>query len=136
MSEDNILQLIPQRPPFVMIDKLIHSQNHVAQTTFRVTADNILVINGKFSEAGLLENIAQSAAAWAAAKPKNINPVHGYIGAVNDLEISSLPEIDDLLITDITMDDEIFDFAIITGKITCNNLIVAQCQMKIFIGKS
>jgi predicted hotdog family 3-hydroxylacyl-ACP dehydratase len=63
--ENNILSLIPQQPPFVMIDQLDHSDETVTRCRFTVKAENVLTINGQFTEAGLLENIAQTAAARA-----------------------------------------------------------------------
>ena len=96
-NAENILSLIPQKPPFVMIGQLLHSDEMITRSRFRVTAENIFTINGRFTEAGLLENIAQTAAARAGYiaqlehKPVEI----GYIGAVKNLEIFELPKTND-----------------------------------------
>ena len=137
MSKESILLLIPQRPPFVMIDKLLFSNEHATQSSFRVTADNIFVINGTFSEAGLMENIAQTAAARVGyiAKLENNTAGIGFIGLVKNLEIMGLPIINDNLITEIKVENQIFDVTVITGTVKCNNALVAQCEMKIFINK-
>ena len=82
-----------------------------------------------------MENIAQSAAARAGYISRRENkpiPV-GYIGAVKNLEIYSLPKTGDELITEITIENQIFDVTIISGKITCNETVLAKCQIKIFI---
>ena len=42
----------------------------------------------------------------------------------------------DELITEITIENQIFNVTLITGKISCNEQPVAQCQMKIFINQS
>ncbi len=65
MSDENVLSLIPQRPPFVMIDRLVSSDADIIKTSFKITGDNIFVTDGRFREPGLLENIAQTAAARA-----------------------------------------------------------------------
>jgi predicted hotdog family 3-hydroxylacyl-ACP dehydratase len=137
MLQTNILTLIPQRPPFVMVDNLLSTDENGAQTTFRVTEDNVLVEDGYLTEAGLMENIAQTAAvkagyeAIAQSKPVAV----GYIGAVKNLEIFALPKIGDELITHIQIENHIFDVTVITGTVTCNNAIMATCEMKIFISK-
>src|SRR3977135_2191785 len=133
--EEDILLLIPQRPPFVMIGKLLYSDESITRTTFRVTEENIFVVNGRFREPGLMENIAQTAAARAGYISKIENqPVRvGYIGAVKNLEIGDLPKVNDELVTEIKIKDHVFDVTVISGKVWCNEIIVAQCEMKIFI---
>lgn len=133
--EEDILLLIPQRPPFVMIDSLLYSDENSTRTTFRVTAENIFVVDGRLREPGLLENIAQTAAARAGAiarmegKPVAI----GYIGAVKHLEIAGLPRVNDELITEIRIEDQVFNVTIISGRVWCNEITLAQCEMKIFV---
>lgn len=134
---ENIEILIPQRPPFVMIDKLLEVTQTATTTGFTIQADNLFVQDGIFKEPGLVENIAQTAAARAGYVSKTENkpvPV-GYIGAVNNLQIFSLPKTGDELITEITIENQIFDVTLILGKITCNQQLIAQCNMKIFISK-
>ena len=65
INVENIQLLIPQRPPFVMIDKLLSFSETTTTTGLSIRADNIFVENGLFKEPGLVENIAQTAAARA-----------------------------------------------------------------------
>jgi len=65
MQQIPILKLIPQRPPFVMVGELIEYNETGFTSTFSIDADNIFVKNGRFTEEGILENIAQTAAAGA-----------------------------------------------------------------------
>ena len=84
-----------------------------------------------------MENIAQTAAARSGYVSKTENrpvPV-GYIGAVNNLQVHALPGTGDELITEITIENQIFDVTLISGKITCNGNIIVQCTMKIFINQ-
>lgn len=132
--EDTLL-LIPQRPPFVMIDTLIYSDEIITRSLFKVREDNIFVKNGKLLEAGLVENIAQTAAARAGYDSKMGNkPVSiGYIGSVNNLLVYSLPKINDEVETEITLVNQVFNVTLIEGKLRCKGKILAQCEMKIFI---
>lgn len=138
VTKENIESLIPQRPPFVMIDTLISISEQSTTTGFTVMEDNIFVENGIFKEPGMVENIAQTAAARAGyISKKEHKPVEvGYIGSVNNLKVFSLPKTGDELITEITIENQIFDVTLISGKITCNEELVAQCNMKIFINKT
>lgn len=134
---ENIQQLIPQRPPFVMIDKLLSFSETGISTGFSIKPDNIFVEDGEFKEPGLVENIAQTAAARAGyiSKTEKKPVLVGYIGAVNDLEIYFLPRAGDELITEITIENQIFDVTLISGKIVCNGKSAARCNMKIFINQ-
>lgn len=135
---DNIEILIPQKPPFVMIDKLLAFSETATSTGFTIKTDNIFVENGVFKEPGLVENIAQTAAARAGyvSKTENKPVLVGYIGAVNNLQVFSLPKAGDELITEITIENQIFNVTLISGKITCNEQVIAQCKMKIFINQT
>jgi len=132
---NDILAFIPQRPPFVMIGTLMFADEKTATTKFTITAENIFCENGFFSEAGLLENIAQTMAAGTGYSAQKENkPVSvGYIGAVKNFEVFFLPKINDELFTEIVVTDEIFNMKNIKGKIMCDHLPVAACEMKIFI---
>jgi predicted hotdog family 3-hydroxylacyl-ACP dehydratase len=134
---ESILSLIPQKPPFVMVGELLFSDDNITKTSFTVTTDNVFVINGEFSEAGLMENMAQTAAAGSGnmARIENRPVATGYIGQVKNLEVFDLPKIGDELLTEVKMEVQVFDAGIVSGKVWCNDIIVAQCEMKIFINQ-
>jgi predicted hotdog family 3-hydroxylacyl-ACP dehydratase len=133
----NIQSLIPQRPPFVMIDKLLGFSETTTTTGFSIKPDNIFVQHGQFKEPGLIENIAQTAAARAGyvSYTENKPVLVGYIGAISNFQVFSLPKYGEELITEITVENQIFDVTLISGCITCNGQRVAQCKMKIFISQ-
>jgi len=133
----SILSLIPQKPPFVMVDELLFSDDNITKTSFTITADNVFVINGEFSEAGLMENMAQTAAAGSGnmARIENRPVLNGYIGQVKNFEIYSLPKVGDVLMTEVKIEVQVFAAGIVSGKIWCNEVEVAQCEMKIFINQ-
>ncbi len=137
VNKENIQSYIPQHPPFVMIDELVDSDETSTRTSFRVRADNIFVENGLLKEPALVENIAQTAAARAGyiTTKENLPVLIGYIGAIKDLEIFNLPKISDNLETEIIIKNQIFDVTLISGTVRCNGVVMAQCEMKIFIIK-
>jgi predicted hotdog family 3-hydroxylacyl-ACP dehydratase len=131
----HILPLIPQRPPFVMIDELLHWDQKSARSCLLVSRDNILVEHGRLSEAGLLENIAQTAAAGIGARSLMEDqpaPV-GYIGAIQNLEIFELPAINEEIKTEISIKNQIFNVTVIEGTVRNQDKVLARCDMKIFI---
>jgi predicted hotdog family 3-hydroxylacyl-ACP dehydratase len=131
---EDIIDLIPQKPPFVMIGKLLSVDETSIKSSFVIVADNVFVKNNIFQEAGLMENIAQTAALRAGyiAQAENKPVLVGYIGAVKDFEVFNLPTVGDELITEIKIEDQVFDVTIISGKVWCNEQLLAQCEMKVF----
>jgi len=132
---DEILDLIPQRAPIVMIDKLFYSDKTTAVTGLKVRVDNIFCKRKYLQESGIIENIAQSAAAqigYFCKMNKTIPPI-GFIGAIKNLKINFLPEVDSELVTTITVLHEVMDCNIISGKVSCNGQTIAECEMKVFI---
>lgn len=133
----NILSYIPQRPPVVMVDELVYSDERISRSVFLVKEDNIFVEDGLFKEPGLAENIAQTAAARAGyISFSQETPVQlGYIGAIKNLEIFFLPKAGDQLITEIIIENQIFNVTLITGTVRCREMPAARCEMKIFINQ-
>jgi len=131
---ENIIPLIPQKAPFVMVGKLLYTDETSTRSSFLINADNVFVKNNIFQEAGLLENIAQTAALGAGytAKKENRPVISGYIGAVKGFEIFGLPKVNDELITEVTIENRIFDVTVLIGKIWHNDTLLACCEMKVF----
>ncbi len=133
--KENIESLIPQRAPFVMIDELVFSDGSLTRTRLHIREDNIFLEDGRLSEPGLLENIAQTAAARAGYEAKkDKEPVRvGYIGAVKNFEVFDLPALDEVIETEIVTGNQVFDVTVINGTVYCNSRVMARCEMKIFI---
>lgn len=133
-----LLQLIPQRPPFVMIDKLYLADDLKAITGLRIRENNTLFKEGFFTESGLMENMAQTAAAKIGYRclKTNIPVPVGFIGAIKNLRIHKLPVLNKDIITEIILEHEIQEFSIVSGKVWCEADLLAECEMKIFLQKS
>jgi predicted hotdog family 3-hydroxylacyl-ACP dehydratase len=131
---DDIVSLIPQKPPFVMVGKLLSVDENSTRSSFIVEAENVFAKDGLFQEAGLLENIAQTAALRAGytAQAENKPVAVGYIGAINGLEVFNLPKAGDELETEIIIENKIFDVTVISGKVWHNENLLARCEMKLF----
>lgn len=119
----------------VMVDALVEYNGTGVLTRLSVRADNIFVQNGRLTESGLVENIAQTAAAQAGYDNvrNGIGEAQlGYIAAVDHLHIYKLPEVDSTIETRIQVKHQVLNVTIIDGMITCAGETIARCEMKIF----
>ena len=137
VSGNDILKLIPQRAPMVMVDALISSNKRKVETRFHIKEDNIFCINQRFREPGLIENIAQTAAAgfgydyWRDGKEIPF----GYIGALRKLKIFDLPEVESEINTVITVEHEVLGMTVVFGQVFLNKIKMMECEMKVIIQK-
>ena len=126
---------IPQKPPMVMVDRVVELSDKTTITAFLIREDNIFVENGEFREAGLMENMAQSAAASVGMKPgiqPGAAPI-GFIGAVKNLKINRLPKTGEEIFTTVTVLYEVFQATIVQASIGIDHQEVASCELKIFL---
>jgi len=135
-EEYDILDLIPQRQPMVLIDQLISVGENSAVGRLFIRESNVFCENGFLQEGGLMEFIAQTAAAYEGYRQlslkEEVKP--GFIGAIKNLSIHSLPEINTEIQSEIIVDSELLGYTLITGKIFQNNAVVAECEMRILVG--
>jgi|SRR5690554_4446052 len=134
-EEIDIIELLPQRPPMVMVDKILSCENNRITTQLTLKEENIFSFKGSFQESGLIENIAQTAAALSGyqAKKNNEKVKLGFIGSVKNLEISSLPAVGSMIETSVEVIGQVMNVDMIKGEIRQNNQILAQCEMRIFL---
>lgn len=134
---DNILEMLPQKPPMVMVEKLHKADSGVTISSFTISSENIFCRKNKFEEPGLIENIAQTAAlgvGYQFRQQGNEVP-NGYIGAVQKLKINKLPEINKSITTEVRVVHEVFNTTLITASIDYEGEQIATCEMKIFLDK-
>jgi len=134
--EINILDIIPQKPPFVMVDRLLYCDPKMTKTTLTVREDNIFFDNGVLAEAGLIENIAQTCATLVsdADNENGSNNVKiGFIGMVRNFEITRLPKIGETLVTQVNLIEIVFQMSLINATVSIEDEIITSCEMKISI---
>ncbi len=135
---DNILELIPQRAPIVMVDEFLGFDDNMSRTRFTVYKENIFVDDDTLSECGLIEHIAQSAAARVGYIFKSQNqpiPI-GYIGSVNNFTITEHPHVGDTITTNVEVLQEVFNITLIEAHCEVDNREIATCRMKIFLDQN
>lgn len=131
----DVIKLIPQAPPFVMVDKLLAFSEKSLKAAFTVTASNIFVNNNIFAEAGLIENMAQAVALHTGYEfyLKKKTPPTGYLGAINKVMIVKLPEIGDEIHTKIEIIHEFGGVTLVDVAVFLGDERIATGQMKTVI---
>jgi predicted hotdog family 3-hydroxylacyl-ACP dehydratase len=128
-------ELLPQRPPFVMIDRLTDYDAVVTETELTVREDNLFCKDGVLREPGIIENIAQTCAArlgyYNLINHRKVSI--GYIGAIRKMKIDFFPTLGSLLKTRIEVVDEVFGMTLVNATVVSGGQQVATCEMKIAI---
>jgi len=131
-----IAELIPQRAPIVMVDEFLGMEgDNVSHAQLTVRAENIFVDNGVMDECGMIEHIAQSAAArvgYICREAGKEVPL-GYIGSVNDFHLLTHPKVNDTIVTRIEIIQEVFNISLIEAHCCVNDSCIATCRMKIYL---
>ena len=133
--QEHILAYLPQRPPFVMIDHLLKADENIIRTEFTIREGHQLVKDGVFTEAGLVENMAQTAASgtgFVAQQKGEAAPV-GFIGALKNLKVNELPHIGETITTEVIFVHQVMNAHIVQGQVSCGERILATCELKIFL---
>lgn len=130
----NVLKLLPQQPPFVMVDKLIYFDQQETITSFTVDQNNIFVENEIFTSSGLIENIAQTCAVRMGYINQYIykeNVKLGFIGSIKNLEIFKYPKVGDVLTTSIKIIEEVFQMTLVLACVKIHDETIVTSEMKI-----
>jgi len=138
MPEKSLVQeLIPQKAPFVMIDKMLAFADNTITAGLTIGDDNIFVENGRFNESGIVEHMAQSVALYTGYQfyLKNEPAPTGYIGSVKDVVILELPLPGEELVTEVNVVQEFMGITLVDIITKRNNIQIASSQMKTVLAK-
>lgn len=133
-NRSDILQYIPQRTPIVMVHELLAATDDHVVTQLSIEPENVFLSSGSFAEPGLVENIAQSAAVHVGyqCSLKNLPIPIGYIAAVKDLKVFSLPRQNSTITTSVKVINKVLDITVVQGKVEHNGDLLCSCEMRIF----
>ena len=133
LEQIEMASLIPQRPPFMMVDRILSCDDTDAVTELLVRQDNILLDDSKLSSAGIVENMAQS----CAARMGCVNLLHnrpiklGFIGEIKNLKIYRQPLLDECLTTEVHILMDVFDMTLASVCTKVGEEIIAEARMKL-----
>jgi len=124
-------KLIPHREPMILVDTLHHHNATGLLGSLLILEEGPFVINGEFSEAGILEHMAQCVAlhtgysGYLTEKPVR----EGYIGAIKNAEIIQLPKIGEIITTRVTISYSAMDMMLVQLESSIQTLVIATAEM-------
>ena len=135
LSRIDVLTLLPQRPPFVMIDRLTHFDETVTTTQLTVRADNLFTeADGHLNPCALVENIAQTCAARMGYINRYIYRQRvrlGYIGGIKNLQVLRTPRVGELLTTSVEVLQEVMRLTLVNATVRVGDEVIVTAEMKI-----
>lgn len=138
-NEIDVLELLPQRPPFVMVDHLTDYSETQSTCCLTVRADNVFFEKGCLTAPGLIEHIAQTCAArlgYYNCYVQKTGVRLGFIGEVKDLNILRLPHEGEMIETTIVVVQEIFDVTLVSAEVRVGAEVIATTLLKIAQGEA
>jgi 3-hydroxymyristoyl/3-hydroxydecanoyl-(acyl carrier protein) dehydratase len=136
-EKDFVEGLLPQKFPFVMVDKMFYFTGTTIVTGLEIKSDNIFYDGGTFREPGLVEHMAQSVALHTGYEfylRKETAPT-GYIGSISGVEIKQLPVLGDQIQTTVTILQEFGGITMVEITTTLDGETIASGQMKTVLAK-
>lgn len=133
----DILQLIPQREPMVMVDSFFGVADRDSFSALTVTEDNLFCENGKLTEEGIIEHFAQSAAArigYLFVQKNEVVPI-GFIGAVSKFTLHNLPKIGEEIKTVVSVVQEVGNITLARVRSWIDDKPVAEGELKIYLNR-
>lgn len=136
-EKDFVEKLIPQKFPFVMVDKMYDYTETSLVSGFTIQNDAIFLDNNDFLESGIIEHMAQSVALHTGYQfyLRNEQAPTGYIGSVKDIIIHKLPKLHDEIRTTVSILQEFGGITLVDVVTTLNDVEIAKGQMKTVLAK-
>ena len=133
-----ITSLIPQRPPFVMVDRVLSCDMTDAVTEFLIREDNIFLDDQKLSPAGMIENMAQSCAARMGCinRLKNESVKLGFIGDIRDCQIIRQPRQNEVVTTLVHVIEDVFSLTLAEVTVSVAEEVIATARIKIALSET
>ena len=137
LDKDFVEKLLPQKFPFVMVDKMYDYTETSLISGFTIRKESVFFQDGNFVESGLIEHIAQSIALHTGYQffLKNEPAPTGYIGSIKDIEIRQLPKLGDEIQTTVSILQEFAGITLVDVVTKMNNIVIASGQMKTVLAK-
>lgn len=136
-GQEAMKKLIPQRKPMIMVEGLVSSDSTSTVSALLIGEENIFVSDGLFSESGLIENMAQTAALRSGyeAGLHGTSPMVGFIGAVKKLQINRLPRVGEQLLTEVNLVSELLGAMVVHAITRVEGETIAEADLSIFLSE-
>ncbi|KAF2514007.1 hypothetical protein EYY60_04470 [Flavobacterium zhairuonense] len=137
LEKEAVENLLPQKFPFVMVDRMFSYSETGLISGLKIQNDNIFLEENTFLEAGLIEHMAQSVALHTGYQffLKNEIAPTGYIGSIKDIQIKKLPKTNDTIQSNVTILQEFGGVTLVDIVTFLNDEEIASGQMKTVLAK-
>lgn len=128
-------QLVPHRPPMLMIDRLLEVRERASVSEMTVLADMLFVgKDGKLDDASYPEIMSQAIAAQEGfRKLGSRNPQQeGFLLGIKNLEIPGSARVGDVLRISMFKVAKYGDFGIVQGEVKKGDTVIARGELKVF----
>lgn len=130
-------KLLPQGEGFLMVGTLVFCDGERTVSETLISADNpFCADDGRFLEAGLLENIAQTCALRMGILCQNNQeaaPKMGVIAAVRKMDMSGTVRVGDTLRTEVIVEAEAFGMLSCRGLVECNGQQICEAELRLMV---
>ena len=144
----DIQNYLPHRAPMLMVDLILDIDANFVKTIFFIQEDNIFVDKNIFTEAGLIENTAQTCSSIVGKKyffdedgteNENVNVI-GFISALKNVKIHALPQVGNSITTKATLVSKFVGDNYTLCTMSCQSFLEEQllleCEINLFIQKT
>ena len=124
-------KLIPHREPMILIDTLQYHDENSLVSSFLITEQCLFIKENNFSEAGILEHMAQSVALHTGYSGYIDEKAtrEGYIGAIKKAEIVQLPKVGETITTQVNITYSAMDMTMVQIETKIDGKIIALAEM-------
>ena len=135
LEQIDVLTLLPQRPPFVMIDALTSLDEQHTTSRLTVRAGHLfLEPNGTLNPCALVENMAQTCAAGMGYVNRYVDkgPVRlGFIGGIKHLSVLRPVRLGETLTTCVEVVGAILQMTLVHCTVSVGSEVIATGDLKI-----
>ena len=134
MTTDDITSLRPQRPPILMVDRFSYEDDSLCHSELTLKEDNMFLHNGSMVPEGLLEHIAQTAAAHIGYRRKmageEVNL--GFIGDIKRCTMGKrMPTVGQTVMTTMRVVSQVGNITMVSAESTSDGETLIECRMKL-----
>lgn len=139
VAKEKILELIPQRNPMVMVDCLVSCAEKQVVSQLCIRNDNLFVNRRGLTAAGMMEMMAQTAAAGTGyllkkqSETANKKVPVGVIGSIKNFRLYFQPFTGSIVTTTINIEHEVLQATVVKGKVEADGKLAAEGDLQIFL---
>ncbi|OBQ54709.1 ABC transporter permease [Tamlana sp. s12] len=142
----DIQNFLPHRAPFLMVDKVISIDEEHVSTSFAIRKDDIFVVDGEFSEVGLIENAAQTCSSIVGKSYFDEDDVEGkgakligFISAIKSIKVTACPKVGETITSNAHLqsrfDADNYSICTLSCTVLSSNKELLSCVLNLFIQK-